>query len=123
MAILIARSRIAPGTQLESPAFPIAGLVEFRVRLDPNVIDFNDPALQITVSVLLSFDGGTGWEHETTANIVGGARGKDGNFPSVGVALLSGPGGGEVAFPSGALAKVRYTHNLSKRIGLVSESR
>jgi len=121
MATLIGRTRVAPDVPLETAPVLIEGLREFRVRLNPNVIDFDDPDLRITVSIWLSTDAGVTWGYETLATIVGGARGKDGNFPFVGVGFISPAG--EIPFPAGTLARVRYQHNLSKRIGLDSETR
>lgn len=123
MAVLVTRAVIPSGIPLESPPISVETFKDVRIRLNPLTADFDDPALRITLTILLSFDNGATWGHETTAQIVGGARGKDGLMPSVGVGLLTGPGGQAVAFAAGTLAKVRYQHNLSRRMGLDVETR
>lgn len=122
MATLVARSRVNPGTPVEARAIPVGGLTEFRVRLSPNLADFDDPTLRCTCTVALSFDDGKSYPHETIAEIVGGARGKDGLPPSVGVAAFGGDGR-EAVFPAGTRAKVTYVHTKRCRMGLESETR
>lgn len=114
------RGRVEPGGQRESPTASVAGYTVIRARIDPNTVDYNDPNLMITVTLMASPDGVV-WDRVCPVQIVGQSRTKDGLFPYAAIGNFD-EHGNPVPFPVGTVAKVRYTHNLSKRIGLIGEA-
>lgn len=113
----LGRSRIEPGDERVTPSVNVGGIMVCEARIDPNVVDFDDPSLIISIRFERSDDNGQTWDAQGTLTIVGGSRTKDGNFPYDSVGNNNQP------FPVGTLLRLRYAHNLSKRIGLAGETR
>jgi hypothetical protein len=112
---LITNRRFQVGTTT-SPLWTIpAGATLARVTIDPNVGDFDDPALRLAMQIDLSADGGATFPVTVTGNIIGGARTKNGGFPFIEVPLRIGRPQGDIVFNS-AIASI--TLNIATRLGL-----
>lgn len=83
---LIARAAQTAGTIVSSSQVIYAS--EVRVMLDA-LTWTDDPTHTITLTIEESLDGGSQWRHVASATFQQGARGKDGDLPSVGVSRYS----------------------------------
>jgi hypothetical protein len=117
---LISNRRFPVGTTTSALWQIPAGATLARVTIDPNVGDFDDPALRITFKIALSADQGVTFPVSISADIVGGARTKGGGFPFIEVPLriVRPPydGSTDTVFNS---AVASMTLNIATRLGLI----
>ena len=111
----LARQR-RPAGETKAPLVTVAaGHLRATMQLNPLVQDFDDPTLRVTLMVRVSADSGLTFPVAVTANIVGGARAKDGSFPFVQPPLSMTVGGVVTRFNR---AEVSVILNKSSRIGI-----
>ena len=79
-AVVVARAR-------KSAAVPCAETKVISIGLDTDPVDYDDPLLQLMLTVERSDDGGLSWQLWASAVITGGTYAQDGSLPTMELTL------------------------------------
>ena len=71
----------------KSAAVPCANTKVVSIGLDADSVDYDDPTLQLTLTVERSDDGGLNWQPWASAVITGGTYAQDGSLPTMELTL------------------------------------